>query len=311
MTDSIRPKSVDPADNPPPEGHEIFWYRGPRNLKLRACKAPSTASTPRGTVLVCPGRSEYIEKYYEVARQLQDRGFAVLIYDWPGQGLSERLLDNRLKGHVDSFDTYTGAMALGLRSAGDMPQPFVSLAHSMGGAISLAAICNQTLKIDAAAFCAPMWGLPFGAAARFIARAMFWIGRGDQFFRPPGPDETFEDNHVTYDRAHWQLDHDLKTANPDLKLGPPTWGWATASLNVLAKITHPQTLANVDIPVFVATAADEKLVDNTSHNLVATHLPDCEHIKVEGAMHEILMEKPDKRAAFWQGFDRLLKRAGI
>jgi lysophospholipase len=44
---------------------------------------------------------------------------------------------------------------------------------------------------------------------------------------------------------------------------------------------------------------------------VAGLLPDCEHITVEDAMHEILMEKDDKRAEFWAGFDRMLARAGV
>jgi lysophospholipase len=34
-------------------------------------------------------------------------------------------------------------------------------------------------------------------------------------------------------------------------------------------------------------------------------------VTVEGAMHEILMETDDKRAEFWEGFQRLLKRADI
>ena len=107
------------------------------------------------------------------------------------------------------------------------------------------------------------------------------------------------------------MNKDLTDAAPELSLGPVTWGWLGASLDIFGRINKPETLRAIDIPMFVASAADEKLVDNRSHAHIASHLPNCEHITVEGAMHEILMEKPDKRAEYWAGFDRMLERAGI
>ena len=103
----------------------------------------------------------------------------------------------------------------------------------------------------------------------------------------------------------------MTDAAPELSLGPVTWGWLGASLDILERISKPEILRAIDIPIFVASAADEKLVDNRAHSHVAGHLPKCEHITVENAMHEILMEKADKRAIFWDGFDRMLERAAI
>ena len=52
----------------------------------------------RGTVLLLNGRKEYLEKYHETICDLNDRGFAVVSFDWRGQGLSDRLLPDRNKG---------------------------------------------------------------------------------------------------------------------------------------------------------------------------------------------------------------------
>ncbi|MCR9270727.1 MAG: alpha/beta fold hydrolase [Henriciella sp.] len=311
MTQPDQDRIVDVPGNPRPEGARIIWFEGVGGRKLRACLAPATSETPRGTTIVCPGRTEFIEKYFEVARELQDRGFAVLIIDWPGQGLSERLLDDPQKGHIDRFETFMGALRNGLDAMEELPRPRVSLAHSMGGAIALAAIGQGLVKVDAAAFCAPMWGLPLGRVQRYFIWAMRVMGRSDDFAQKPGPPERFEENVVTYDRAHWQMNRDLTDAAPELSLGPVTWGWLGASLDIFNRISKPEVLAQIDIPIFVASAADEKLVDNRAHANVAKRLPNCEHVTVEGAMHEILMEKPDKRAEFWAGFDRMLERAGI
>ncbi len=299
--------------NPAPAGAEIIWFQGRFGRDLRACIAPAPAKPARGTVIVCPGRTEFIEKYFEVGRELQQMGFALVILDWPGQGLSERLLEDSRKGHIDRFETFMAALADGLAKFQDrLPRPHVSLAHSMGGAIALAAIAQKLVKVEAAAFCAPMWGLKskfFGMS--YLVWAMRVTGRSGNYAVQPGPPETFESNIVTHDKRRWQLQHDLIESQPDLELGPVTWGWLGASLDILSTFTRPQAVADVTIPVFVASAAEEKLVDNASHASIAARLKDCEHITVEGALHEILMETDDRRAEFWAGFQRLLKRAGI
>jgi len=305
---------VDVPGNPRPDGAEIVWFKGTGGRSLRACIAPAlNAEAARGTCIVCPGRTEYIEKYFEVARDLQARGFAIVIIDWPGQGLSDRLLEDGLKGHIDRFETYMGALRNGLDALQDrLPRPYVSLAHSMGGAIAMAAISEKLVDVKAAAFCAPMWGLKtriFGM--RYLVWAMRVTGRGDNYAMQPGPPERFADNVVTHDEARWQLNRDLVEAAPGLDLGPITWGWLGASLNIIAAFGKKAKIKKVDIPIFIATASEEVLVDNSKHQRIASFLPNVEHITVNGAYHEILMETDDKRAEFWAGFDRMLEPASI
>lgn len=298
--------------NPPPEGAELVWFEGMAGRSLRACLAPSTRATPRGTAIICPGRTEFIEKYFETARDLQARGFAIVILDWPGQGLSDRLLDDPRKGHIDRFETFMSALRNGLDAMpGDLPRPYVSVAHSMGGAIALAAIARKLVRVDAAAFSAPMWGLPVNLAVRYIIWAMRAVGRDGDYARQPGPPETFANNIVTHDEARWQLQRDLIASVPELEVGPMTWGWLGASLDILNETRKPTLLRGVDCPVFVASAGDEQLVDNKAHGRVARYLPDCTHITIEGARHEILMEQDVYRAQFWEGFDALLARSGL
>ena len=72
-----------------PSGGVGEWYRGAGGLRLRAALwAPPSPS--RGTVVLSPGRTEPIEKYYEVIADFLERGFVVLAHDWRGQGLSAR-----------------------------------------------------------------------------------------------------------------------------------------------------------------------------------------------------------------------------
>ena len=63
-------------------------------------------SEKKGTIILQSGRTEFIEKYYEVVSEFIERGYAVAMMDWRGQGLSSRIAKNTKIGHVDRFETY-------------------------------------------------------------------------------------------------------------------------------------------------------------------------------------------------------------
>ena len=305
---------VEIEGNPPPLGAEIKWLDGAEGRRLRMCVAPGVGGKEaRGTVIVCPGRTEFIEKYFEVGRELQALGFAVLILDWPGQGLSSRLLPDSMKGHIDTFETFMNALRKALDELSDtLPRPHVSLAHSMGGAIALAAITQKLVEVDAAAFSAPMWGLKSRfMGMKYLAWAMSTLGRGNTFAVQPTPRSRFEENIVTHDHPRWEMQERLIQASPQLEVGQITWSWLSASLDVIDKFAKPAALENVKCPVLIATAGQEDLVDNDSHQRISRHLVNVERIYLENARHEILMETDDIREQFWAAFKRLLERANI
>ncbi len=91
--------------NPVPDDVVTGSIQTPDGVSLRFARwAPPPGR--KGTVVVLQGRAEYIEKYFETVRDLRARGFAVATFDWRGQGLSERALKDRHKGHVRNFSEY-------------------------------------------------------------------------------------------------------------------------------------------------------------------------------------------------------------
>ena len=83
-----------------PAGASGHWVQTQDGLRLRLGVWRNGA---KGTVLIFPGRTEYIEKYGGAAAALAKAGYTSLAIDWRGQGLSDRLLPNRLIGHVCRF----------------------------------------------------------------------------------------------------------------------------------------------------------------------------------------------------------------
>ena len=136
-----------------PEGAEEHWLEGRGGVKVRALTAPPARGAARGSVIIAPGRTEFIEKYFEVIREVQGRGFAVFCIDWRGQGLSGREVENSLKGHFVTFDDPVNDLSTALKLLADrLPRPYIGLAHSMGGAIMLRALQTRRIELEAVAF---------------------------------------------------------------------------------------------------------------------------------------------------------------
>ena len=70
-----------------PDG-ESFYFPLDASNKLRV--AFWNLESNKGTIILQSGRTEFIEKYYEVISEFIDRGYAVAMMDWRGQGLSSR-----------------------------------------------------------------------------------------------------------------------------------------------------------------------------------------------------------------------------
>ena len=197
MSDGAQPAGDGQGDlvlvpgNPPPAGTEIIWYTGADGIRLRMLFVPKEGA--RGLAIVCPGRTESIEKYFEVMRDLQARNFALLCLDWPGQGLSDRPLKNPIRGHVTTFETYVDALVRAVAVVADRaPARCVVVAHSMGSAITLEALRTGRVTADLAAFSAPMWGIPASSFLQNFARM------ADKLASQPEGDDTKRRWHDTF-----------------------------------------------------------------------------------------------------------------
>lgn len=162
-----------------PDGARALWIQSVDGKRLRIGHYPAAADTPvRGTVLLFPGRTEYIEKYGRTAADLAAGGYHTVTIDWRGQGLSDRLLDDARTGHVDVFDDYqrdADALMEWVKAEG-LPQPWHLIGHSMGGCIGLRSLMNR-LPVASAVFTGPMWGIRISPVMRPAAWALSWGAR--------------------------------------------------------------------------------------------------------------------------------------
>jgi lysophospholipase len=292
-----------------PPGGSAEWIEAAGGHRQRAAFYP--AAKPIGTVVISAGRTEFIEKYFEVIGELLDRGYSVLIHDWRGQGLSTRLLPDALKGHAKRFQDLTADFGRLLDHYQERaPQPWISLSHSMGGCLTMLAFAKGERRFSAAIQTAPMLSLkpqrqlPLRVAVWLMdhlgaANAYALGGPGDPFT------STFEEDRLTHDRARWERTKALILEHRDLALGGVTWGWVESAFEAMAWLQRTPALSDVTMPVTIIGSGQDNLVDSYGQKRVAAHLPHGRYLEIPEAFHEILMETDDIRGIFWREFDAL------
>lgn len=262
-------------------------------------------------MVVSPGRTEPIEKYFETAADLNGRGWTVVAHDWRGQGLSARLLPDPTPGHAIGYrDFLTDYRALLDAFAARLPQPWIGLGHSMGGCLTLLALAEGERRLAAAILSAPMLGLSTGRvplwAARIMARGQRLAGRGARLAAAAEAEpQSFAANILTHDAERFARNEALLAAAPQLGLGAPTWGWVDFAFDAISRLQRGPAVRRIGVPVTFVLAGEEKLVDNGGARMVAARLPNARLVEIPGAYHELLQETDPVRAAFFAEFDRL------
>lgn len=285
-----------------PDPGQAFWVRAGDGVRLRIALWHRAAE--HGTVLLFPGRTEYVEKYGITATDLAGAGLATLTIDWRGQGLADRLIRNPILGHVGRFGDYqldVAALAAAARTLG-LPQPWYLLSHSMGGAIGLRGLLDG-LPVRAAAFSAPMWGIRMSPALRALAWGLSWAGTrtglGHMLVpsatrRPYVLSEPFADNQLTSDADMYaRMIRHLET-EPALALGGPTLGWLYEALCEARDLSRRDAPA---IPCLALLGSHEDIVCPDSIRARMARWPGGRLETVDGGRHEVLMETPDRRQA--------------
>ncbi len=301
---------IEIPEAPPPPG-AAEWYSGRDGATLRAGLFPAPRE-PRGSVILSPGRSEPLDKYFEVIAELQSRGFTVLVHDWRGQGLSHRMLKDALAGHAQGWRRLLSdyqAMIAAFETR--LPKPWIAVGHSMGGGLTALALAEGETRFAAAVLSAPMVGLNLGKvqprAAMTLARFMTVIGRGGEYAAPAiDPfNETFDGNPLTHDPIRYERFKAQLHAKPEARISGPTFGWLLFALNLCNRVRTSKRIDRLAIPLTIVLAEHEKLVSNAAAKAVARRAPQGSWIEVPGAFHEILMETDERRAVFWAEFDRV------
>ena len=286
-----------------PAGAVSLWLRAADGNRIRMAVWPSGK---KGTILLYPGRTEYIEKYGMSAGEFLRRGFSFATVDWRGQGLSDRQHDDRSLCHVGSFSEFQLDAAAARQALSELavPQPIFLLAHSMGGCIGLRSL-HEGFDFRASAFSGPMWRIYLGRVLRKLALAISKSAVGMGFSKK----YVFGTNHRNY--IHFaKADKNVLTSDDEmflflrrqiesrteLSVGGPSYGWFYAA------IKEGQTLMEMKPPpepALILLGTNERVVDPKAIRILHSRWETSRLVTIQGARHEIMMENYALRQEFF------------
>ncbi|HSI04474.1 MAG: alpha/beta fold hydrolase [Myxococcota bacterium] len=271
---------------------------------------------PKAVAVILTGRNEFVEKYDEIARELNERQFDVWTLDWRGQGMSTRALPNRQRGYVASFAWYLSDLRAFLQrieeTTPDLPR-FI-FGHSMGGHITLRYLHDFPESVTAAVVTAPMIDMTTRRFPPGLARVVVELGMLSRLahryipgMRDYDPSEDlFDTNENTSDRDRFERRVRLLSENPELLLGGVTFGWLDAAFRSIALLQRPEYLRAVTTPLLMFAAMDDRVVNTSAIEHAARDLPNCQLVHLHGSRHEVMHENDRVRGEFWRHVDAFL-----
>lgn len=286
-----------------PSYGEAYWCHAQDGVRLRIGLWRHKESA-KGTILIFPGRTEYIEKYGRTIFALADLGYSVLVIDWRGQGLSDRLSVDPRMGHVRRFADYQIDVVAMMNAAEVLllPKPWHLFGHSMGATIALRAL-DSGLGVQACAFTGPMWNIGLPPVKRTIAKPLAWafqaFGMGERY--APGGDESsyvlknpFEINRLTSDPDMYRYFVRQASTLKDRQIGGPSMGWLHQTLreaHALSGVVSP------DIRCLTLVGCEDVVIDLQRIEERMGHWSKGRLVSIERAKHDLLSENPDIREA--------------
>jgi lysophospholipase len=267
-----------------------------------------------GTILMLQGRAEFIEKYFETITRFLELGFAVISFDWRGQGGSDRLLPDRMKGHIHRFEDYQKDLqAVQIHYADLLRQPVLMFAHSMGGMVLLQKLQRQPRLAKAVVITSPMLDIQLLRQQVWLKQlisACCLLGFKKQYpplHRSQSPfTMKFENNPLTRNQSRFERNQLILKNRPELAVGMPTLGWLQEAVNAMQKL--PDMIAGLTqhtlSKVLIVAPMQDRVTASDATREFCMQLDQIKFIEIDGIEHEVLMEADIARQQFWQSFEQ-------
>ena len=297
-----------------PEGANFIFIPMPDDKKIRLAywKKDKLNEEIAGTVLLQQGHNEFIEKYYECIQELLDRNFNVVCFDWRGQGMSDRMIEDLNKQYVEDFSIHTKDLCYIINEVvyKNFTGPLFGIGHSMGGHLLLLSQKYNQKNFKAIILSAPMLGFKYEKILFLLSNCMRIFSTKNKYFlfsKPNmGKETPFEKNDLTSDLNRYKRTQKLVRKKPSIRLWGITNAWVNATKDSLSKMRKKNWYELIKTPICIINPLSDKVVNPEKTKEMAKNLLNCKIYNIENCEHEILMEKDSLRSDFWKIFDNFI-----
>lgn len=269
--------------------------------------------TRKGIIVLLEGRSEFLEKFYELIRDFGDAGYACATFDWPSQGKSSRYpyhgSTQNIPHHIPDFDRLVEVLGefhdtvLPECFKGHEDTPHILFGHSMGGHLGLRYLADHPTDFKCAGFTAPMVSIRLPTPPILDALLLKYYPKAATEYHPGGANwdsKTYRtaSRLLTHDSRRAAYHADFYDAHPEVQVG----SWTMESLRDAYRSTQILKESRIETPTILFPADRDILVRSSATEAFAKAQPHMECVRIKGSYHEMYMECDSIRNRFLSDF---------
>lgn len=259
------------------------------------------------TVVISHGFCEFTYKFEEVIFYFFQAGYSVYIHDHRGHGYSQRMVEDRCKVYIRSYEEYVQDLHYFITNIvleDKSQKQLVLYAHSMGGAIAALYLSRHPGIFSRAVLSSPMLQMNFGVVLELFVRLIllykslrgsemdYVIGHG-AFDGIPG----FETSSCN-SRARYEDIFKKRMQDEHYRTYGASYAWTHASLKALHDIRREAKL--IKTPILLFQAGKDNTIKPGGQKYFAKKSHNTKMIKMPRSKHEIYNSDTDTREEYYQ-----------
>jgi lysophospholipase len=295
-----------------PKGIRSYYVTMDDGINLRICHWINETKNSNGTILLQQGHNEFIEKYFETIQEFIERNYSVIAFDWRGQGMSDRQINDIHKSYIKDYDRHDKDLRYILLELikDNFPKPLIGIGHSMGGCLMLSAFHDHPEIFSKGILSAPMLGFKNEGFLRAASSIMNFFKKDTDYLlgsKPNmGKETPFHENDLTSDPQRYSRIISLIRKHPNIRLWGVTNGFAKAVNKRFKKIRSRGWAESIDLEILIINNLNDRVVDSNKIKEMQRRLKNSQSIEFSETEHEIFMEKTIFRKKMWEAIDNFL-----
>ncbi len=295
-----------------PKGIKSYYVTMDDGINLRVCHWINETKNSKGTILLQQGHNEFIEKYFETIQEFLERDYSVVAFDWRGQGMSDRQINDIHKSYIKDYERHDKDISHILVELiqGNFPEPFIGIGHSMGGCLMLSAFHDHPEIFSKGILSAPMLGFKNEGFLKAASSLMNFFKKDTDYLlgsKPNmGKETPFDDNDLTSDPQRYKRIVSLIRKHPNIRLWGVTNAFAKAVNKRFKKIRSKGWAESIDLEILIINNLNDRVVDSNKIKDMQRRLKNSQSIEFSETEHEIFMEKSIFRKKMWEALDSFL-----
>jgi len=261
----------------------------------------------KASIVISHGFCEFTAKYEEVVYYFYQEGFSVFLLDDRGHGYSDRLVEDKGRVHVNSYNDYvldlhTFITTIVMKNS--LQKKLVLFAHSMGGAIGTLYLEQYPDVFNCAILSSPMLEMNLGKNPSFLVWLALLYARISR-------------NHKEYVRGHKGFDgipifdkssclskarYDYifakRLQDTNYQTYGGTCGWTLASMKALRKL-HKNAF-KVKTPILLLQAENDTVVKPGGQNEFCKKAKNTKLVVIPDSKHEIYNAERKTREVYYR-----------